>query len=149
MEQAGPGKSFPIPDCKHVIAARRLIGRFKGSESTKAKILACVSRKSKQLGCGGGGKDQAGDEVEKLIESSEFDDTRELIAFLEYAESGKTVEEKAGDMMKSSAAKLLDSLRSRRLGVEPDEDRAGSYMVRSLQSLFDSLVDEVNHETEE
>jgi hypothetical protein len=48
----GPNRSFPIPDCAHVTAARRLIGRYKGSESTKAKIMACVNRKAKQLGCG-------------------------------------------------------------------------------------------------
>lgn len=44
----GPGRSFPVPDCAHVTAARRLIGRFKGN---KAGILACVNRKAKSLGC--------------------------------------------------------------------------------------------------
>lgn len=47
----GPNRSFPVPDCAHVTAARRLIGRAKVSDSTKAKILACVNRKSKSLGC--------------------------------------------------------------------------------------------------
>jgi hypothetical protein len=46
----GPGRSFPVPDCAHVIAARRLIDRYKG-EGDKTKILACVSRKAKALGC--------------------------------------------------------------------------------------------------
>lgn len=55
----GPGRSFPVPDCAHVTAARRLIGRYKGSSSTKAKILACVSRKAKNLGCGGDSSDEA------------------------------------------------------------------------------------------
>jgi hypothetical protein len=49
----GPNRSFPVPDCAHVTAARRLIGRAKVSDSTKSKILACVSRKAKSLGCGG------------------------------------------------------------------------------------------------
>jgi hypothetical protein len=49
----GPGRSFPVPDCAHVTAARRLIGRAKASEDTKAKIQSCVSRKAKSLGCGG------------------------------------------------------------------------------------------------
>ncbi|MCW4027318.1 MAG: hypothetical protein NWE76_07550, partial [Candidatus Bathyarchaeota archaeon] len=40
----GPEKSFPVPDCAHVTAARRLIGRYKG-EGDKSKILACVTRK--------------------------------------------------------------------------------------------------------
>lgn len=49
----GPGKSFPVPDCAHVTAARRLIGRYKGPGS-KSSILACVSRKAKALGCSSG-----------------------------------------------------------------------------------------------
>ena len=46
----GPERSFPVPDCEHVTAARRLIGRYKGPGSKK-KILACVDRKEKQLNC--------------------------------------------------------------------------------------------------
>lgn len=46
----GPDRSFPVPDCAHVTAARRLIGRYKGPGS-KATILACVNRKAKALGC--------------------------------------------------------------------------------------------------
>jgi len=46
----GPERSFPVPDCAHVTAARRLIGRYKGP-GNKATILACVSRKAKALGC--------------------------------------------------------------------------------------------------
>jgi hypothetical protein len=46
----GPGKSFPVPDCAHVVAARKLIGRYKGPGDKEA-ILACVSRKAKSMGC--------------------------------------------------------------------------------------------------
>lgn len=46
----GPNKSFPVPDCAHVTAARRLIGRYKGP-GDKSSILACVARKAKALGC--------------------------------------------------------------------------------------------------
>jgi hypothetical protein len=53
----GPGRSFPVPDCAHVTAARRLIGRAKVSDATKSKILSCVSRKAGSLGCGGKKKD--------------------------------------------------------------------------------------------
>ena len=51
----GPNKSFPVPDCAHVIAARRLIGRYKGPGS-KQKILSCVSRKAKSMSCDSGEK---------------------------------------------------------------------------------------------
>jgi len=46
----GPNRSFPCSDCQHIVAARRLIGRYKGPGSKEA-ILACVNRKAKQMGC--------------------------------------------------------------------------------------------------
>lgn len=57
----GPGRSFLVPDCAHVTAARRLIGRAKLSDGTKKKILGCVSRKAKKMNCGTAkkGKDDA------------------------------------------------------------------------------------------
>jgi hypothetical protein len=53
----GPKRSFPVPDCAHVTAARRLIGRYKGPGS-KETILACVARKAKALGCGSSKQDE-------------------------------------------------------------------------------------------
>jgi DNA-binding ferritin-like protein len=47
----GPDRSFPVHDCAHVTAARRLIGRAKLSEDQKKSVLACVDRKAKALGC--------------------------------------------------------------------------------------------------
>jgi len=59
----GPNKSFPVPDCAHVTAARRLIGRYKGP-GDKSTILACVSRKAKAMGCESKKKDSVQDNVE-------------------------------------------------------------------------------------
>jgi len=56
----GPDRSFPVPDCAHYTAAKRLIGRYKG-EGDKSRILACVERKGKRLGCGSESKN---DEVD-------------------------------------------------------------------------------------
>ena len=47
----GPERSFPIPDCAHVTAAKRLIGRYKGSDATKAKIMTCVNKKAESMSC--------------------------------------------------------------------------------------------------
>jgi hypothetical protein len=58
----GPDRSFPVPDCAHVTAARRLIGRYKGP-GNKSAILACVSRKAKAMGCGGS-KDAVKDTID-------------------------------------------------------------------------------------
>ena len=46
----GPKRSFPVPDCAHVTAAKRLIGRYKGP-GDKGKIMSCVERKEKSLNC--------------------------------------------------------------------------------------------------
>jgi hypothetical protein len=59
----GPDRSFPIPDCAHVTAAKRLIGRSKYSESTKSKIMACVNKKATRMSC------ESSDEVEVSIET--------------------------------------------------------------------------------
>jgi hypothetical protein len=69
----GPNRSFPVPDCAHVTAARRLIGRASVGESTKSKILACVSRKASSLGCGGKKDSQEvklSDEMQKLVDEN-------------------------------------------------------------------------------
>lgn len=47
----GPNRSFPVNDCAHVTAARRLIGRAKLSDAQKAKILACVNKKAEMMKC--------------------------------------------------------------------------------------------------
>jgi len=72
----GPNRSFPVPDCAHVTAARRLIGRFKGP-GNKSKILACVARKAKALGCpGSSNNDQIGGEmtVAEMLQNKEVKD---------------------------------------------------------------------------
>lgn len=62
----GPGRSFPVPDCAHVTAARRLIGRAKASADTKAKIMACVNRKAKSMGCDSNG-DSTNETIKNLL----------------------------------------------------------------------------------
>lgn len=51
----GPDRSFPVNDCAHCTAAKRLIGRYKGP-GDKSKIKACIERKCKSLGCDEGKK---------------------------------------------------------------------------------------------
>ena len=47
----GPNRSFPVPDCSHVTAARRLVGRAKVSGSVKQKIMGCVNSKAAKMKC--------------------------------------------------------------------------------------------------
>ena len=86
----GPGRSFPVNDCKHAATAKAFLGRSKFSESTKKKIAACINRKAKALGCGGEKKAKAAEEVlpkfielsyeEKVLYSSDiFAETKALV----------------------------------------------------------------------
>ena len=47
----GPERSFPVNDCAHVTAARRLLNRAKLSDSQKAKVLSCVNDKAESMKC--------------------------------------------------------------------------------------------------
>jgi hypothetical protein len=135
----GPGRSFPVPDCAHVTAARRLIGRAKVSSSTKSKILSCVSRKAKAMGCGGGDEDEA--KIEELINSEEFAFTRELLQFMEDQEKLSEEAQKL-DELKYKMAVLLDRVRSGKKEREPSEQRVAIYNNRTASSLIDALIDE-------
>lgn len=53
----GPNRSFPVNDCAHYTAAKRLIGRYKGP-GDKSAIMSCIERKGKAMGCGGAKKDE-------------------------------------------------------------------------------------------
>ena len=88
----GPGRSFPVPDCKHVAVAKAYLGRSKFSASTKKKISACINRQAKQLSCGGSTKEKAGQEErhylfyrelsaehKDLYRSETFATTKELV----------------------------------------------------------------------
>lgn len=91
----GPGRSFPVPDCKHVGAAKAYLGRSKFSAATKKKIAACINRKAKQLGCAPGKKAKADEastwdeyfpkyielstEQKQLYSSEVFETTKKLV----------------------------------------------------------------------
>lgn len=47
----GPDRSFPVNDCAHVEAARKLVFRSKLSGDAKGKVLACVNKKAAKMGC--------------------------------------------------------------------------------------------------
>jgi hypothetical protein len=84
----GPDRSFPVPDCAHYTAAKRLIGRYKGP-GDKSRILSCVERKGKALGCPGAGKKDEeptttsfDPETVVNVEKLSQDDLRSLVDYL-------------------------------------------------------------------
>lgn len=46
----GPDRSFPVNDCKHYVAALRLLNRYEGT-GDKERIKSCIERKGKRMGC--------------------------------------------------------------------------------------------------
>lgn len=67
----GPDRSFPVPDCAHVTAARRLVGRYKGSADSKKRILDSVASRAKELGCGGSDAGQIATERSRMTKNGD------------------------------------------------------------------------------
>lgn len=96
----GPGRSFPVPDCKHVGVAKAYLGRSNFSASTKKKIAACINRKAKALGCTPGKKAKADDEwtddvMPKYVELST--EQKQLYSSEIFAETKEIVDRSIGE----------------------------------------------------
>jgi len=139
----GPNRSFPANDCAHVRAGFRLLNRAKVGSSTKAKIRACLNRKNKSMGCGVNAPDASEEELETIINSEAFEGTLELVAFLESIEEDSSAEEQSLSTLRDSCTNLLAKLRHAR-GVAFSKDNLDG---RSLQSLLDSIADELDEFT--
>lgn len=46
----GPNRSFPVPDCDHIRASLRLLGRYKGRADVKSRIASSIRRNGRDLG---------------------------------------------------------------------------------------------------
>lgn len=129
----GPGRSFPVNDCAHVRAAFRLINRAKVSDSVKARIRSCINKKNESMSCGVN-SDYNESDIDELIDSEIFDDTHLYIDFLEKLEADTLREDQ-----KLRMANLIVSLKNDK-GQESD---MSDYIERSLSSIIDSLLDEL------
>lgn len=134
----GPGRSFPVPDCAHYTAALRLLGRAKVSESTRSKIRACVMRKGESLNCKTA--DNLTDEqVESLINSEAFDDTHDMIEFMEMLESDRNFT--STEDQKNRLINQIIGVRSQKYGKDTVQS---DYQMRTFNSLLDTLLDELD-----
>ncbi|MCK4525750.1 hypothetical protein KAW18_00145 [candidate division WOR-3 bacterium] len=95
----GPGRSFPVPNCRYVGIARAYLARSKFSAATKKRIAACINRKEKEMNCKGAKKkktkssyDEIG-EFEYRIYSSLNKDERELYLSDDFKATKQLVEE--------------------------------------------------------
>lgn len=109
----GPGRSFPVPDCAHVTAARRLIGRYKGGN--KKSILACVNRKARSLGC-----DKSSDSIDPLeVPLKDPQDTTVIITIGDIEDFKVAVHTLGKEMFDINKDKLYEV--GKILGLEPEQ----------------------------
>lgn len=141
----GPDRSFPVPDCAHVTAARRLINRYKG-EGDKSKILACVSRKAKAMGCSVSSEKKK-DTVEKPAETVQEDQLQHgrvmhmVIAALEEAQHFSP-----DAVLDESEVKMLQSILKRlatMVGKDAFSNAAVAEQLASNPECEQALTDEV------
>lgn len=108
----GPNRSFPVPDCKHVGAAKAYLNRSNFSAATKKRIASCINGKAKALGCTPGKPAKSkGSEFEwiSMVASEEFWKTMQPIeAALADSEIFKTTKDLVEDSLKSEQPVELD-----------------------------------------
>jgi hypothetical protein len=130
----GPDRSFPVHDCAHVTAAKRLIGRSKLSDTQKKKVLDCVEKKAKNMNC------DASEETLKL--RSEIKDLKEMYSLLE--EKFKTVV----SFLQEKNVKSEDNDSDLNINVEKNENTVESnhndaLIVESTQEKVFSMSEKV------
>ena len=139
----GPNRSFPVPDCAHVTAARRLVGRYKGPGS-KSSILACVSKKAKALGCDGAKKDAKPNTQEEVVYTAPSCDqmkvasdeqTRELFNAVEAEMISRNLKL---DRPCGKCANLEDETKKAQTSLKDAEDR-----INSLENTLSVLREEL------
>lgn len=150
----GPDRSFPIPDCAHVTAARRLIGRYKGPQSSKDKIMACVNKKAENMKC-----DKSDDYVElenkykDLLEKySSLEDKLSLILekLVEEKTKNEDSAEKVSKTVETSVEEqvLVDNVKienpSEHIADSEVEQKMTKKPVSNLGSFEQKVVDTYN-----
>lgn len=137
----GPGRSFPVPDCAHVVAARRLIGRFNGSAETKAEIMVSVNRKAKSLGCKGKADAATGGVFASLSRGNEDMSTKDTDKDKGGAPAAPAKDQ---DLTKLSEAQLIKIIEQ-----QSDQITQLGEQVRQLQSMADSTRAQLEARVEE
>jgi len=132
----GPNRSFPVNDCAHYTAAKRLLGRYKGPGS-KDSIMDCIEKKGKALGCSTAKDEQdSTDESGTSVATHLKDASDEVIS-----ETLLSVEKLMVDRG-LKAERKCDNCES--LAVELDEFKSGSIetqdTLRILRSEYQAVL---------
>jgi hypothetical protein len=124
----GPERSFPVHDCAHVTAAKRLIGRAKLSEDQRAKVLNCIDTKAKEMSC-----ESSQDSIKKQYE--------EVISQLkEEIETLKTKVNKIEDKNEDNKI-VLEPVENPSVATSDQSSPTGEQKIKSLGSYEQQIVD--------
>lgn len=152
----GPDRSFPVPDCAHVTAARRLVGRYKGTGS-KDSILACVNRKAKALGCGetkdsiveDDNRTQIMHQLLSVIETNQYQyDPNDTPVLSEEDVGGlQTLLKKLASMIGKDA--LAKAASAEKLGLDALTEKAFCDEISTLEEAIGNVRDEIKKISEQ
>lgn len=133
----GPGRSFPVPDCAHVTAARRLVNRFKGD---KTGILTCVDRKAKAMGCDKMMKDEVTTETVKddNTHATVLQALLQVLQTNEYA--GEPLDSKDLSALQSIITKLASMVTEDNMNQVLSEGLGKKLKVLQDKALLDEVV---------
>lgn len=129
----GPNRSFPVNDCAHYTAAKRLIGRYKGPGDT-ARIMACVERKGKSLGCvAEKNKDSNGEHMEEKIKLLE----------IQVNDLSKKVEDltKENTTLKQEKDSLTNQMTDKSKEIVQLNDKIIKFEAEKHQNLIDKVYE--------
>lgn len=138
----GPNRSFPVTDCTHVIACRRLLDRANVNEVGKAKILDNVNRKAKVLDCSNSVNQK--DSVENTTDETVQDDTAARVMHMILA----TLEENSYSMSDDEALSdddkgMLRTILKRLAGIVGKDAFVQTAIDEELVENSSVLLDEV------
>jgi len=136
----GPDRSFPVNDCIHYRVAKTYLGRYKGP-GDKKKILACIERRGKLLGCGKWAKkdellDQVNEEIRPFVEEN-FVAKDELVDLNEKFEDVSAKQKESTKEVETKQAKIEEFEKQ----VGEFEDKKKEYESKVKDSLAGRIID--------
>lgn len=138
--------TFPVPDCPHASAAKRLIGRAKWMTASQRKsTLACVARKEKSMGCGTKSKEAYEEQATRIYEAVDALEAQHAKLHQEYATASNEAKEKMTD----KHSKLVEMLTHLGFGhYMKENDELDNTLPGGLVDLSFTITDleKIRHE---
>ncbi len=132
----GPSKTFPVTNCAHVIAARRVVDRVKVSDDAKKSIMTILDRKTKLLGC-----DVTTDSAEAGQIKEDLNHSRMLRMVLSVLDEDTYYTDDS--VLDEDEKKMLQTIIKRMAGFVGKDNFQSALYVEEVANDETALVDEV------